>query len=648
MAPVQPFDPPSAAAPSSAMTYEQLRQAKMQATQRAFAELQSLSADFAQEARRQAGEQQPKPRRSWTQRQLFGKIRRSSRLQNSPAAQYHELEGQVHSIERRTSAGRRAWQARPMGSAGSAEVGAVVRRGREEYTEEDLKKLRGHVKPYDISIERNKTRVYDPVNGKTCHQCRQKTLGLRTECASCKDRSVCGQFCGDCLFVRYGENVEEALADPTWECPVCRDICNCSICRNRKGWGPTGQLFHKVWGAGYQSVAHYLMLTRMAKGGEIKGEEVEEVEEVEESEEEGGELGSGEGEAGASGEEEGEEGGREEGEERSGIAAIQGREGENEKDEEAGEGSLGRKRKGMAGREGKEEVVEGKGSSVGKRVKDEAVEITSSRGERVKEERAECQKVPGKEVGRRGEVKDEVAGVEAMAMGIRTDMCEKKTRDSMARDNTTRHNMARGNTRCDTRIWGVKGGSLEEVPTGEGTRGGEAKRERVIMTRGATAKLEAESEASESARVLLSRSILAQMAFEVTQKTLKTRKSARVLKSQRILAQMACTIQQSQASAGGRALRPPKGGRGGSSCTRGDAVEGRGKEAASAGEGKGVKSGLEVVTRSSVRGMGKVGCSREKMEDEESLRRPKEEFESKGKVEGEEEDGDDGDDVVEV
>ena len=25
-----------------------------------------------------------------------------------------------------------------------------------------------------------------------------------------------------------GENVEEALANPAWRCPVCRDICNCS------------------------------------------------------------------------------------------------------------------------------------------------------------------------------------------------------------------------------------------------------------------------------------------------------------------------------------------------------------------------------------------------------------------------------------
>ena len=31
-----------------------------------------------------------------------------------------------------------------------------------------------------------------------------------------------GVFCGDCLFMRYGENVDEALADPDWKCFHCR------------------------------------------------------------------------------------------------------------------------------------------------------------------------------------------------------------------------------------------------------------------------------------------------------------------------------------------------------------------------------------------------------------------------------------------
>ena len=34
--------------------------------------------------------------------------------------------------------------------------------------------------------------------------------------------TVQGVFCGDCLYMRYGENVKEARANPNWTCPVCR------------------------------------------------------------------------------------------------------------------------------------------------------------------------------------------------------------------------------------------------------------------------------------------------------------------------------------------------------------------------------------------------------------------------------------------
>jgi hypothetical protein len=40
--------------------------------------------------------------------------------------------------------------------------------------------------------------------------------------------------------MRYGENVDEVAKDEDWECPSCRGICNCSFCRHRKGWPPTG------------------------------------------------------------------------------------------------------------------------------------------------------------------------------------------------------------------------------------------------------------------------------------------------------------------------------------------------------------------------------------------------------------------------
>ncbi|GLJ29380.1 hypothetical protein SUGI_0579310 [Cryptomeria japonica] len=103
-------------------------------------------------------------------------------------------------------------------------------------------------------------RIYDSVKGKTCHQCRQKTLGLRTHCSTCN--LVQGQFCGDCLFMRYGENVLEVNKNPEWMCSVCRGICNCSLCRVKKGWAPTGYLYRKVTNEGFKSVAHYLILTR--------------------------------------------------------------------------------------------------------------------------------------------------------------------------------------------------------------------------------------------------------------------------------------------------------------------------------------------------------------------------------------------------
>lgn len=105
-------------------------------------------------------------------------------------------------------------------------------------------------------------RIYDPVKGKTCHQCRQKTLGHRTHCSNCQ--IVQGQFCGDCLYMRYGEHVLEANKNPNWLCPVCRGICNCSLCRQAKGWAPTGALYRKIARLGYKSVAHYLIQTHRA------------------------------------------------------------------------------------------------------------------------------------------------------------------------------------------------------------------------------------------------------------------------------------------------------------------------------------------------------------------------------------------------
>ncbi|KAG2308157.1 hypothetical protein Bca52824_027905 [Brassica carinata] len=116
----------------------------------------------------------------------------------------------------------------------------------EVYTEEHEKLLGNTERSWTCFVDgyaKDGKRIYDPFKGKTCHQCRQKTLGHRTRCSECD--MVQGQFCGDCLFMRYGEHVLEALENPDWVCPVCRGICNCSLCRNHKGWVPTGPIYRR-------------------------------------------------------------------------------------------------------------------------------------------------------------------------------------------------------------------------------------------------------------------------------------------------------------------------------------------------------------------------------------------------------------------
>ncbi|KAE9448533.1 hypothetical protein C3L33_19570, partial [Rhododendron williamsianum] len=117
----------------------------------------------------------------------------------------------------------------------------------EIYTEEDMKLLGDSKTAWTLMVDgygEDGERIYDPFYGKSCHQCRQKTLGHRTSCSTCT--SVQGKFCGDCLYTRYGENVLEANQNPSWICPVCRGICNCSRCRRAKGWAPTSSLYKKV------------------------------------------------------------------------------------------------------------------------------------------------------------------------------------------------------------------------------------------------------------------------------------------------------------------------------------------------------------------------------------------------------------------
>merc|ERR1712113_77832 len=126
--------------------------------------------------------------------------------------------------------------------------------------------------------ERFGEKTYNQAIGTTCHQCRQKTTDTKTICRSGNCVGVRGQFCGRCLEIRYGEDVRQALLNPTWACPPCRGFCNCSICRNRKGKGATGILIQLAQSKGYDNVAAYLKALQSKKGtDEFDEEEDEEV-----------------------------------------------------------------------------------------------------------------------------------------------------------------------------------------------------------------------------------------------------------------------------------------------------------------------------------------------------------------------------------
>ncbi|CAK7339453.1 unnamed protein product [Dovyalis caffra] len=222
-----------------------------------------------------------------------GPLRRSSRLQNSTPVSYSE-----------------AALTKNNGLLEDESIRQEVGSKPEVYSEEHEKLLGNTKRSWTLFVDgcgKDGKRIYDQINGKTCHQCRdccliderndsifsdqsyswgggagdtsnykagscqnarkwntwQKTLGYRTHCSECK--MVQGQFCGDCLYMRYGEHVLEALESPNWICPVCRGICNCSFCRQAKGWHPTGTLYRKISSLGYKSVAHYLIQTRRSQ-----------------------------------------------------------------------------------------------------------------------------------------------------------------------------------------------------------------------------------------------------------------------------------------------------------------------------------------------------------------------------------------------
>lgn len=133
----------------------------------------------------------------------------------------------------------------------------------EVYTQEQVEALGDRKREWELFVEGYDSqgrRIYDKNGGVCCHQCRQKTLGVHTTCSKCN--SLRGKFCGDCIYMRYGEHPLEIEANNEWVCPCCRDICNCSFCRTKKGWMPTGNMYRAAIASGYKSVAHYLVLSR--------------------------------------------------------------------------------------------------------------------------------------------------------------------------------------------------------------------------------------------------------------------------------------------------------------------------------------------------------------------------------------------------
>ncbi|KPP70314.1 cell division cycle-associated 7-like protein-like [Scleropages formosus] len=89
----------------------------------------------------------------------------------------------------------------------------------EDITEEELE---------NVALA-SKDKIHDKQNGSTCHQCRQKTLDTKTG----------------------------------WQCPRCRGICNCSLCRRQDGRCATGALVGLARFYGHNNVREYLDSARL-------------------------------------------------------------------------------------------------------------------------------------------------------------------------------------------------------------------------------------------------------------------------------------------------------------------------------------------------------------------------------------------------
>ncbi|KAK9917271.1 hypothetical protein WJX75_002601 [Coccomyxa subellipsoidea] len=154
---------------------------------------------------------------------------------------------------------------------------------RESYSLEHFRRLRRFEARAEFQT-RDKVRCIDVharndagcVNCKTCHFCRQKTVEQKTWCPC--ENGINGRrgtrrgiWCGNCLWLRMGQNLEEVLPlceAGVWRCPSCLDLCNCSgrsCSRFQKGLEPTEQLHSEAVRQGFKSAAHYLVETLLSE-----------------------------------------------------------------------------------------------------------------------------------------------------------------------------------------------------------------------------------------------------------------------------------------------------------------------------------------------------------------------------------------------
>lgn len=143
-----------------------------------------------------------------------------------------------------------------------------VKKGKSKKSEKDSSPAKRNSSP-GIRLVGN--RIYDSVDGKSCHQCRQKTRDFMAGCKITQKDKLCPiNFCHKCLSNRYGEKAEEVSLLEDWKCPKCRGICNCSLCMKKRGCQPTGQLVHTAKATGYSSVRDMLQITGINNVDQIK------------------------------------------------------------------------------------------------------------------------------------------------------------------------------------------------------------------------------------------------------------------------------------------------------------------------------------------------------------------------------------------